>query len=75
MEAVNVLVAADGGEDAVGVDVLGEGELYEDSVDCRVFVECDDLVEELLLGDGVLEVYAGVFVAYEVGCFVFAGDV
>ena len=46
MESIDILLDADGVEDAALVDVLGEGQLHEDAMDLGVVVvSLDDLLE------------------------------
>ena len=52
MEAVDVLVGRNPGDDHPLVDLLGEGKLNEDSVDCRVGVERFDQPNQLVLARG-----------------------
>mmetsp|Transcript_9467 Transcript_9467/g.19601 ORF Transcript_9467/g.19601 Transcript_9467/m.19601 type:complete len:394 (-) Transcript_9467:24-1205(-) len=51
VEAIDILLDADGAEDGGLVNVLGEGKLDEDAVHSRVRVEILHNLQELLLGD------------------------
>ena len=55
MEAVHVLAIVDGFDDFLLADVLREGQLDDESIYRRVAVEPVNLLQELCLGDVVLE--------------------
>lgn len=55
VEAIDILLWADRFDDALLIDVLGEGKLDDESVNFGIAVEAVDFAEELLFGDILFE--------------------
>ena len=55
MEAVDVLAGVNRFDDALLVDVLRQGELYDEAMHLGVVIQTLDLAEQTLFGDVVLE--------------------
>ena len=55
VEAIDILLWADRFDDALLVDVLGEGELDDEAVNFGIAIEALNLAEELLFGDILFE--------------------
>ena len=55
VEAIDILFWADRFDDALLIDVLGEGKLDDEAVNFGIAVETVDFAEELLFGDILFE--------------------
>jgi hypothetical protein len=75
MKAIHVFFRRDGEENALGIDLSGQGELHEDAIDLRADVEVADEFEELFGGDGGRGRNGFAIDAQVGGCFRLAADV
>ena len=53
MNAIQILAVVDGVDDLLLIDVLGQGQLHDETVHVRIIVELTYAVEQLFLG-GIL---------------------